>query len=190
MFKRRRTFSLVCELSVDCSFSTALFIFSFMAAPPAHASSRGQGATVTTYSAGVATPDPLTHCTGLGMEPLPPQKMSCCRWILNPHWKLLCIFFLLVLKSFTQARGETLSNINFKSFLSVHSLSLTLLLHIFLWGPPCGIWSSQARDPSHSCSNARSLTHRAPWGIEPVSQSSQDTTDPFVPQRLIPLRLD
>ena len=36
---------------------------------------------------------------------------------------------------------------------------------------------SHSRDLSHSCGNAGSLTHCAGPTIEPVSQSSQDTTD-------------
>ena len=35
---------------------------------------------------------------------------------------------------------------------------------------------------SHSCGNARSLTHCAGPGIKPVSQCSQETIDPIMPQ--------
>ena len=46
----------------------------------------------------------------------------------------------------------------------------------------------QGSDPSHSChlshsyGNTRSLTHCARPGIEPVPHSSEDATDPVVPQ--------
>ena len=43
-------------------------------------------------------------------------------------------------------------------------------------------------DLSHKCSNARSLTHCAGLGIEPVPQCSQDATIPTAPQ-WVPLLL-
>ena len=62
----------------------------------------------------------------------------------------------------------------------------------FHFWPPLGIWNSCARDEipepsysldlSHSCSNARSPTHRARPEMKPLFQSSQDTADPIVPQ--------
>ena len=42
---------------------------------------------------------------------------------------------------------------------------------------------SHSCDLSHSCSNARSLTHCARLGIEPANQCSQDAADPIVPQQ-------
>ena len=48
------------------------FFFNFMAAPAAYGSSRAKDkiqVTATTYAAAAATPDPLTHCAGPGIEP-------------------------------------------------------------------------------------------------------------------------
>ena len=68
-------------------------------------------------------------------------------------------------------------------------LSIFLLLFCppFFWLPH-GIWSSPVRDQSEpeSCSlsgscDIRSLTHCAWPGIEPVSQHSQNVTNPVVP---------
>ena len=38
-------------------------------------------------------------------------------------------------------------------------------------------------DLSHSCSNARTLTHCAEQGTEPSSQHSQDAANPVAPQQ-------
>ena len=56
------------------------FFFFFMAAPVAHGSSRardGIQAADATYTAAVAIPDPITHCTWPGTD------QSHCRQILN-----------------------------------------------------------------------------------------------------------
>lgn len=42
--------------------------------------------------------------------------------------------------------------------------------------------SSHSCELSCSCGNAASLIHCAGWGIEPVSQYSQDAADPDAPQ--------
>ena len=48
---------------------------------------------------------------------------------------------------------------------------------------------SHSCDLSHSCSDARSLTHCAGPEIKLVSQCSQDTANPIVPQWELPLYL-
>lgn len=70
---------------------------------------------------------------------------------------------------------------------------LVTMGHFFFFPFLATLWHmdflGQGSNPSHSfdlscsCSNnARSLTHCARPGIEPVSQGSQDAADPFVPQ--------
>ena len=49
----------------------SFFLFCFMAASLAYGNSQAKDqiqATASTYAAAVATPDPLTHCIGLGIE--------------------------------------------------------------------------------------------------------------------------
>ena len=61
-------------------------------------------------------------------------------------------------------------------------------MYFFLFWPPCSIWCSQARNPSHSYGgNNGSLTHCAGPGIQPASQHSQDTTSLIVPQWELPV---
>jgi len=53
-----------------------IFFLNFMATVAAFGSSWARDwiqATVATYTTAMATPDPLIHCTGLGIEPAPPQ---------------------------------------------------------------------------------------------------------------------
>ena len=55
---------------------TQLFFFFFMAAPIAYGSSQAKEyirATAAIYAGAAATPDPLTYCTRLGIEPVPLQ---------------------------------------------------------------------------------------------------------------------
>ena len=52
-----------------------------MATPVAYGSS---WAPVVTYTAAAVTLDPLTHCTGPGVQPHLYIYLSCCRQILNP----------------------------------------------------------------------------------------------------------
>ena len=40
--------------------------------------------TAVTCTTAVATPDPLTHCTGPGIKVAPPYNLSSCIWVLNP----------------------------------------------------------------------------------------------------------
>ena len=47
--------------------------------------------------------------------------------------------------------------------------------------PKPGVRSRNGRDLHHTCGNARSLTHYARPGIEPVSQCSRDAADSVVP---------
>ena len=47
--------------------------------------------------------------------------------------------------------------------------------------PGQGLSWSHSSNLSHSCGKARSLTHGAGLGVEPVSQYSQDDTDPIEP---------
>ena len=52
----------------------SFFFFSFMAAPMACGSSQARDqiqATAAIYTTARATLDPLTHCAGLGIEPMP-----------------------------------------------------------------------------------------------------------------------
>ena len=49
--------------------------------------------------------------------------------------------------------------------------------------PGQGLDLSCSCDPSHSCGNARSLTHCAGPGIKPASQHSQDAANPTMPQQ-------
>ena len=77
-----------------------------------------------------------------------------------------------------------------RPLLSSSSPWLFSLFLVFFW-LPCrhmkflgqGSDLSQNLDLSHSCGNARSLTHCAGPGIKSASQHSQDTTDPVVPQQ-------
>ena len=65
------------------SFFFFFLIFSFSAAPAAHGISWARDriqAAAATYTTAAATLDPLSHCTGLGIKPAPPQRQ--CR-ILN-----------------------------------------------------------------------------------------------------------
>ena len=48
--------------------------------------------------------------------------------------------------------------------------------------PQQGSDPSLSHDLSHSCGNARSLTHCARLGIKPVTHHSQDAADPIAPQ--------
>ena len=72
------------------------------------------------------------------------------------------------------------------------------VFYFFLFWPPCGTWEfpGQGSDPrcrchlGRSCSNAGFLTHCARLGIKPVSQHSQDTANPIVPeQELLPVNI-
>ena len=67
---------------------------------------------------------------------------------------------------------------------SPYNVSFFLSFFFFFW-PPCSTWSSghQNCKLSCTCGSARSLTHCAGLGTEPVSQHSQDTADPTVPQQ-------
>ena len=56
-----------------------IYILFFMAAPRAYGSSwarDGIQASAVTQATAVAMPDPLTHCTGSGIEPVPPQARA------------------------------------------------------------------------------------------------------------------
>ena len=46
------------------------FFFFLMIAPVTHGNAQARGSI---QAAAASTPDPLTHCTGLGVEPVPPQ---------------------------------------------------------------------------------------------------------------------
>ena len=62
-----------------------------MAASAAHGSSQARGeiqAAVATYTAAAATPDPLTRCAGLGIEPGPWRCRDSSDPI-APQWELL-----------------------------------------------------------------------------------------------------
>jgi len=69
---------------------------------------------------------------------------------------------------------------------------LSLFLFFSLFFPVAHGAPGQASDPnlghepSHSCSNTRSLTHCAGPDIEHASQHSQDTTNPIMPQQELP----
>ena len=63
-----------------------------------------------------------------------------------------------------------------------HSLNLRIQQLVFLVCFGFGAAPGQGLDLSRHCDNTRSLTHCAGPGIEPVSQCSQDTTDPVVSQ--------
>ena len=67
----------------------------FMATPTAHGSSQPGGwiwATDTTYATGVVTPDPLTHCVGLEIKPMPSKRPKLLQSDLAPQRELLHFF--------------------------------------------------------------------------------------------------
>ena len=61
-------------------------------------------------------------------------------------------------------------------------LRLEYFSFLFFFWPPCGIWSSQARDQIQA-TDARSLTHCAALGSEPSSPCCRDATDQITPQQ-------
>lgn len=72
-------------------------------------------AAVATYTAAMATPNPVTHCAGLGIEPAP----WCCRDAANPiapqRCNIFLSFFLFYLLDFNlreshRLKSETLSS--------------------------------------------------------------------------------
>ena len=64
-----------------------IFFFSlFFGSPVAYGVPR-PGIMVATYTAAAATPDPLTYCVGLGIEPVPLQQILFC------HSRNSVIFF-------------------------------------------------------------------------------------------------
>ena len=67
-------------------------------------------------------------------------------------------------------------------FKVYHNLPGVFFFPLFLAALQHMEFPGQGSDPSCPCSNARSLTHCSRLGIEPVSQCSRDTTDPFASQ--------
>ena len=75
--------------------------------------------------------------------------------------------------------------------LNLEGKSIHLFFFLFFFWSPCSILEllgqgsnqSHSRELSHNCDNARSLTHCAGLGIEPISQCSQDVANPAAPQQ-------
>ena len=70
-----------------------------------------ESVTATTYAAGVATRDPLTHCTGPGIQPIPLQQPAPLRWeSLSLSFFFFCFgLFRAISATYgsSQARGPT-----------------------------------------------------------------------------------
>ena len=91
----------------------------------------------------------LTHCTRLGIEPVPLQQLELLQWLLN----LLYHF-----------ENSSLS----------FSLCICIYVCVYIYFPPnsctCDMWTfpGQGLNPRHSCSNARSFNSLCQPGIEPT----------------------
>ena len=103
-------------------------------------------------------------------------------WVLAVHY-----FFIAVKHSIWWSYLDLFNH----SSIGGHFNHLWVFLFFGFFGPPRGIWSSQARDQiratvsTHATAAAMPdpLTHCVSLGLKPASWHCRDAADPIVPQR-------